>query len=105
SWPRTPEHNLIAFRKLWSELIKRYMHRRERWYHARDNNRIVRPFEWGLSFIADHVNGDDPREILQRHTERVMKNSPSFYSLPEITDFNLAGDQLTWTSAVHTLST
>src|SRR5205809_1032936 len=80
------------------------MHRRERWYHARDNNRIVRPFEWGLSFIADYVNGDDPREILQRHTERTMKSSDSFYALPEITDFNLAGDQLTWTSAVHTLS-
>jgi hypothetical protein len=81
------------------------MHRRERWYHARDNNRIVRPFEWGLSFIADHVNGDDPRAILHRHTERAMKSSDSFYALPEITDFNLAGDQLTWTSAVHTLST
>ena len=35
------------------------MHGRERAHHERDNNRIVRPFEWGLSFISD-VNGDGP---------------------------------------------
>jgi hypothetical protein len=80
------------------------MHRRERWYHARDNNRIVRPFEWGLSYIADQMNGDDPREILRRHTERAMNSSDSFYALSAITDFNLTGHQLTWTSAVHTPS-
>jgi hypothetical protein len=40
-------------------LWKNYMHQRERWYHQRDNNRLVRPFDWGLSYIVDHVNGDD----------------------------------------------
>ena len=44
------------------------MHRRERWYHQRDNNRLVRPFEWGLAYIVDHVNGDDPRELFRKHT-------------------------------------
>jgi dienelactone hydrolase len=81
---------------------KNYMHRRERWYHQLDNNRLVRPFEWGLEHIIDHVNGDDPRTLLGNHTNRVMNASDEFYSLPEITDFKLAGDQLTWTSAVET---
>jgi len=81
-----------------------YMHRRERWYHQRDNNRIVRPFEWGLSYIVDHVNGDDPRELFRRHTARVMPASEDFYALPQVTDYRLEGDQLTWTSAVHTPS-
>jgi dienelactone hydrolase len=85
-------------------LWKKYMYRRERWYHRRDNNRLVRPLEWGLSYIVDHVNGDDPRELFRKHTERVMKSSEDFYSLPEITDYVLEGDSLTWTSAIHTPS-
>ncbi|HEX5874491.1 MAG TPA: hypothetical protein VFY60_07560 [Pyrinomonadaceae bacterium] len=80
------------------------MHRRERWYHQRDNNRLVRPFDWGLSYIVDHVNGDDPRELFTSHTNRVMQASEDFYALPPITDYRLEGDQLTWTSAIHTPS-
>ena len=79
-----------------------YMHRRERWYHQRDNNRLVRPFDWGLPYIVDHVNGDDPRALFRNHTARVMSSSEDFYALPEIPDFELNGDQLTWTSAIHT---
>ena len=81
-----------------------YMYRRERWYHRRDNNRLVRPLDWGLSYLLDHVNGDDPRELFRQHTRRVMQSSDEFYALPEITDYRLKGDQLTWTSAIHTPS-
>jgi dienelactone hydrolase len=80
------------------------MHRRERRYYERDNNRVVRPFEWGLPFVTSHPNGDDPREVFNRLTMQVMERSDYFYALPEINDFELAGDQLTWTSAVHTIS-
>jgi hypothetical protein len=80
------------------------MHAKERRYHARDNNRVVRPFEWGLSFVTDHVNGDDPREVLRRHTELAMQASEDFYALPEISDFKLDGDRLSWTSAIQTPS-
>jgi hypothetical protein len=83
---------------------KNYMYRRERWYHQRDNNRLVRPLEWGLPYIVDHVNGDDPRELFRRHTARVMQSSDDFYSLPEISDYRLEGDSLTWTSAIRTPS-
>ncbi len=78
------------------------MHARERWYHARDNNRIVRPFEWGLPFVADHVNGDDPRDVLRQHSQQAMQTSEEFYALPDINDFELRGDRLTWTSAIQT---
>ncbi len=80
------------------------MHRRERRYYERDTNRIVRPFEWGLPFVTNHVNGDEPREFFTRFTEQIMQSSENFYALPEVTDFVLDGDQLTWSSAVHTLS-
>lgn len=80
------------------------MHGRERAHHERDNNRLVRPFEWGLSFISDHVNGDDPRHVLSKHTADAMSRSSEFYALTEINDYQLHGDQLTWTSAVKTPS-
>jgi hypothetical protein len=80
------------------------MHARERRYHARDNNRVVRPFEWGLPFVTDHANGDDPRAVLRRHTELAMHSSDDFYALPEISDFKLNRDRLTWTSAIQTPS-
>lgn len=83
---------------------KEFMHRRERAYYERDNNRIVRPFEWGLPFVVDHVNGDDPRNVLRQHTANAVLDSAEFYALPAINDFTLDGDQLTWTSAVHTTS-
>jgi dienelactone hydrolase len=85
-------------------LWKNYMHRRERWYHQLDNNRLIRPFEWGLEHILDHVNGEDPREVLRKHTERVMQASGDFYALPPITDYKLNADQLTWSSAIKTPS-
>ena len=85
-------------------LWKSYMHRRERWYHQRDNNRLVRPSEWGLEFVLDHVNGDDPRNVLREHSARIMHSSEEFFALPEIHDFQLVGDQLTWTSGIHTPS-
>lgn len=78
------------------------MHAREHAHHKRDNNRLVRPFEWGLEYISDHVNGDDPRHVLQQYAAGAMANSEAFYALPEINDFRLAQDQLTWSSAIKT---
>ena len=78
------------------------MHGRERAHHERDNNRLVRPFEWGLKYISDHVNGDDPRHVLRDYSRQAMQHSEEFYALPPISDFALNGDQLTWTSAIET---
>lgn len=85
-------------------LWQNYIYRRERWYHQRDNNRLVRPFEWGLPYVLDHVNGDDPRHVLAQHAARVIQDSDQFYALPEISDYRLEGDRLSWTSAVETPS-
>src|SRR4026207_1450874 len=86
------------------DFFGRWMHAREIAHTKRDDNRVVRPFAWGLEFIADHVNGDDPRKVLREHTARAMARSEEFYALPEITDWHLEGDHLTWTSAVQTSS-
>jgi hypothetical protein len=86
-------------------LLGRLIRARERHLSQRDKNRIVRPFEWGTSFITDHANGDDPRELLRAHARRVREESNAFYALSAIEDYQLLGQQLTWTSAVRTPST
>src|SRR4051794_19239358 len=80
------------------------MRAREIAHTKKDDNRIVRPFQWGLDFISNHVNGEDPRNVLRAHTRHAMADSEAFYALPPVTDYELNGDQLTWTSAIHTPS-
>jgi len=80
------------------------MHARERAHHERDDNRLVRPFDWGLQYVIDHVNGDDPRRVLARYSKDAVAHSDEFYALPEISDYQLHDDQLTWTSAIQTPS-
>ena len=80
------------------------MRAREIAHTKRDDNRLVRPFAWGVEFIRDHANGADPRAIFREHTAQAMARSEDFYALPEINDWQLTGDVLTWTSAVKTPS-
>jgi dienelactone hydrolase len=83
-------------------VLGRYIKARERRHATRDTNRVVRPFEWGAEFVVEDLNGDDPREALARYARESLRHSDLFYALPEIEDFALEGDRLTWTSAVRT---
>ncbi|HEV3471551.1 MAG TPA: hypothetical protein VG148_19645 [Pyrinomonadaceae bacterium] len=83
-------------------MLGHFIRARERRAAARDTNRVVRPFEWGAEFVAERPNGDDPREVLARAAREGVRRSDLFYALPEIRDFALDGDRLTWTSAVRT---
>src|ERR1041384_2142729 len=86
------------------DLFGKWMRAREIAHTKRDNNRVVRPFAWGLEHILDHVNGDDPRKVLAQHSAEAMAASETFYQLPEILDFVLDERVLTWTSAIVTPS-
>ncbi|HLL72376.1 MAG TPA: hypothetical protein VK363_13120, partial [Pyrinomonadaceae bacterium] len=85
-------------------MLKRRILIKERHAATRDTNRVVRPFEWGTSFLVEHANGDDPRALLAAYAENALAHSEEFYALPPIKDYRLDGQQLTWTSAVHTPS-
>ncbi len=78
------------------------MHRLERRLAARGEERHIRPFEWGAEFVLEHPNGDDARRAVADYARRAVAESDEFYALPEITDFRLASDLLTWTSVVET---
>jgi len=86
------------------DLFGRWMRAREIAHTRRDDNRVVRPFAWGAEFIGEHTNGDDPRAVFGEHTERVMARSEDFYALPLISDWQLVGDRLAWTSAENNLA-
>lgn len=85
-------------------MFRRWMHAREIRHWERDDNRIARPFDWGLSFIKSQANGGDPRVVLKKNSKEILEKSDNFFALPQINDYRLQGRHLTWTSAVHTPS-
>jgi hypothetical protein len=85
-------------------MLKRYMHDRERYFAMRDDDRVVHPFEWGTEYITDHANGDDPRKLFRDHSARTLEHSDEFFFSPEVGDYELNDNALTWTSGVSTPS-
>jgi hypothetical protein len=85
-------------------MLKRYMHKREREHAMRDNNRVVREFGWGTEFTGENVNGTDPHEFFREYSRRTIAASDEFFCSPEISDYRLADNQLTWTSGIKTFS-
>jgi pimeloyl-ACP methyl ester carboxylesterase len=85
-------------------MLKRYMHKRERYFAFLNDNRVVRSFGWGLEFVNDNPNGEDPRLFLREYAENAVRNSDQYFFLPEINDFRLNDQELTWTSPLTTPS-
>ncbi|MEO6654544.1 MAG: abhydrolase domain-containing 18 [Pyrinomonadaceae bacterium] len=85
-------------------MLKRYMHNKEREFAMREDNRIVREFEWGTEYISVHPNGDDPRKLFSEYSKNTVDHSDEFFFSPEISDYNLDDDSLTWTSGITTPS-
>jgi hypothetical protein len=86
-------------------LYARYMDRWERKLATRDNNRVVRPFEWGADWlhaighpeIPSQVNGD-ARARLSTFVSAALADSDRFYTYHPVGDFRLAGNRLNFTS-------
>jgi hypothetical protein len=85
-------------------MLKRYMHNRERYHAMLNDNRVVHPFDWGTEYIKEKVNGGDPRKLFSEYSKNVLANSDDFFISPEIDDYRLEGDRLTWTSGISTPS-
>lgn len=70
-------------------VLRRYMHKRERHFAMLNDNRVVQPFEWGTEFVAEHLNGDDPKTLLAEHSRHVIENSDEYFASPEGLEFSL----------------
>ena len=73
-------------------MLSRIIYRWERSLASADNNRVVRPFEWGADWIA---NGEaspegDPEAQVRAYVERAMRDSRAWYAVEPATDLGTA---------------
>lgn len=80
------------------------MHRLERRLAERGEERQVRPFEWGAEYVVGPASGDAPERAVGEYARRAVAESDEFYAAPDVADFQLASNLLTWTSGVETPS-
>jgi hypothetical protein len=87
------------------QTIRHYEHRR--W--TTDNNRLVRPFDWGLEYIGLGRNGPDARTALDRWAGHTLEHSEDWLHTEPAADYLLHPPEngarsdrvLTFTSAVE----
>lgn len=86
------------------------MYKRERYFAMLNDNRVVRPFEWGTEFLSENANGTDPRHLFEDFSRRAVESSDDYFALPdlpgdvehELTDRD--EHRLQWKSPVASLS-
>jgi hypothetical protein len=84
-------------------VIARAFHRWERRLAAVATDRIPRPFEWGLEWLAGQpLPPGDASRALQDWGEATVPRSDEFYAVEPAGDYTLRGDVLTFTSAIRT---
>ena len=83
-------------------MLTRLFHRWERRLAARTVDRVVRPFEWGVDWIPEADRQGPPAAALRAWSAAVMSDTDGFYHAPPADDYRLAGDRLTFASALCT---
>jgi hypothetical protein len=84
-------------------VIARFFHGWERRLASASTNRVARPFEWGVEWLADQqLPPGDPRRVLQDWGEATIARGERFYAVTPPQDAALTGDLLTFTSALQT---
>jgi hypothetical protein len=97
-------------------MLKRYMHRRERYYAMLNDDRVVRPFAWGSEFM--NGNGEDPRKFFHDLSNQIAGSSEAYFAVDKGIEYELqaatsqnysslkhelkAPRKLSWTSTVET---
>jgi hypothetical protein len=85
-------------------VLARVFHGWERRLAAAANNRVVRPFEWGLDWIdgINRVASDRAFEALDAWAARAVAESEQFFAIEPCREYSLQGDTLSFPSAVVT---
>ena len=88
-------------------MLRHVIHSWERKLSRRDNNRIIRPFEWGTECLdvpqpSERSNGNHHRDLISRFNQRAISESPRFFALDVVPNFALENGLLTFRSAVTT---
>jgi dienelactone hydrolase len=86
-------------------VISRAFHRWERRLSAAANNRVVRPFDWGIEWIESPADSNGARAEMQRLEQwaaAMVAGSDRFFALDACDEFTLKGDRLSFPSAITT---
>jgi pimeloyl-ACP methyl ester carboxylesterase len=69
-------------------MLARIFHAWEYRLASATNNRVIRPFEWGLDWLPPNGNAVvPPAECLERWVDEVMRDTPAFFSAPPTTAY------------------
>jgi len=80
----------------------RRIHRYEQRRWKTDDNRLVRPFAWGLEHIGGPAEHPNPADFLREYAQRAIQNSQEWYGTSPATDYRLdAENVLTFTSSIE----
>ena len=82
-------------------MFRKYIEKRERSLHARDNNRRSLPFEWGVEHLGLQTNGS-PETSLREYVSRALLDSPSFFACTPTERYEFDGHVLNFPSAIET---
>jgi hypothetical protein len=89
-------------------MLKRVIHTWERKLSRRDNNRVVRPFEWGIESLdpqefieAEDLNIADRRNVILSYNQCAISNSHKFFSWDQVPSFRFSEGWLSFESAVR----
>lgn len=82
-------------------MIARAFHSWERRLASVDNNRIVRPFEWGLEWAGLSADAADPGEALATLSTEVLRDTDRFYTPAPSRDFVHRDGVLEYPSALE----
>jgi hypothetical protein len=83
-------------------VIARSFHAWERRLASVDQNRVVRPFAWGLDWLELDAASADPASAVAAYAAGVMADTGAFYRAPRVGAVEARGDRLWFESAVRT---
>lgn len=90
-------------------MLKYVIHNWERRLARRDNNRVVREFDWGTEFLdplfvpaSSNGNEVDERRLVFSFNEHAISRSDKFFELDVPPEFSLVDDWVTFQSAITT---
>ena len=72
-------------------MVHAFFHRWERKLASVDNNRVVRPFEWGVDWIPEAERGTgDPATVVREWAARAMRDSDAWYAVAPASSYGTA---------------
>ncbi|MGE0443625.1 MAG: RcgR family putative quorum lactone hydrolase [Vicinamibacterales bacterium] len=68
-------------------MLSRLFHAWEHRLASVSKDRVVRPFDWGIDWLADAAGSQPPQAAVSQWVDRVMADTPAFFHAPPTGDY------------------